>query len=421
MTISCLGINHRTASVELREKLAFAKTEIPEAARRLVGVRGTSEAVLVSTCNRLEVYVAGEGGPATRSALLAALRASRRLSGPAFARAAYAHEGTAAVRHLVEVTAGLDSQVVGEPQILSQIKDAHAMALAAGATGTVLNGLFNRAVAAGKRVRTETEIGRLPASVSSVAVDLAERIFGGLADKTVLLLGTGETAVLVAENLVDSGAPRLLVASVKSHERAVDLAGRYRGEAVRLADAPGRLADVDIVIAATGGDEPVIRAAQVAGALHARRSRPLFLVDLGLPRNIEAGVADLPNAYLYNLDDLKALADENLKRREAWVAPARAIVAEAVDQAVTWLDGLDAVPTIQALRAWAEEVRREVLAKAGRPVRDLPPAARAEVEYLTQALVNKLLHRPISALKDPAGAAGATSPTDLLRRLFGLK
>lgn len=420
MPLLVVGVNHRTAPLALRERLAFPKGDLPDAVRALRAVPGIAEAVLLSTCNRVELYVLAADARRTTAGITRWLRTARRFPAAGLSKAIYRHEGLEAVRHLMEVAAGLDSQVVGEGQIAGQVREAHAIALDAGTTGGVLNGVFNRATAVAKRVRTETEIGRLPASVASMAVDLAGRIFGELAGKTVLLLGTGETAVLVAEQLVDAGAPRLLVAGEKHLDRAQALAKQYRGEALALATARDRLEEADVIIVATAATSHVIDAADVAEALRRRKSRPMFLVDLSVPRNIDPAVAELGNAYLYNLDDLKAAANENLKRRQAWIAPGRAIVAEGVAQTREWLDALEVVPMVRALQAYGETVRREVMDRAGRRVRELPPETRAEVDYLTQAIVNKLLHRPISELKS-MGGNGSAPLADFIRKLFKLE
>lgn len=418
--ILCMGVNHKTAPLAVRERLAFPASELPVALRALTGLKGISEAVVLSTCNRVECYlVCGDPGR-TRGAVVALLRRLRKLPPTSFERAVYEHRDGEAVRHLIEVAASLDSQVVGETQVMGQVRSAHATALKEDATGTVLNGVFNRALAAAKRVRHETEIGRLPASVSSVAVHLAGRIFGGLAGHPVMLLGTGETSVLVAKSLMESGAPRLLVAAEHHFGRAQALAAKYGGEALRLTDAQRRLAEVDIVVVATASADYVIRRQHVADALRQRKSRPVFLVDLSVPRNVEPGIAELADAYLYNLDDLKTVADENLRRRESWLGAAREIVREEVKGTEAWLETLDVVPAIVALQEYGEKCRREVWARAGRGVRHLPPEVVSEIEYLTRALVAKLLHRPVSEIKSRAGRGGA-SLVEAARRLFGLE
>lgn len=432
MAVLCLGLNHRTASIAVRERLAFAKDEVPAAAAAMAGLPGVGEATLLSTCNRVEAYLVCASAPKAAAAVTAWLRRARRLPASGWTRALFRLEDRAAVGHLMTVAAGLDSQVVGEPQILAQVRDAHAAALRAGATGAILNGLFNRATAAGKRVRTETGIGRLPGSVASVAVDLAERIFGDLAGRTVLLLGTGETSELVAEALVEGGArasasdatpsaPRLLVAGERHLDRAQALARRLGGEALDLDAARARLEECDIAIVATAAKEWVLRREHVAAALQRRRSRPVFLVDLSVPRNVDPAAADLPNAYLYNVDDLKAVADENRKRRGEWVEPATRIAESAAGEAVAWLESLAMVPVLRDLNALGESLRREAWDRAGARIRQLPPETREEVEYLTRALVTKLLHRPISRLKSLGAGDGASTYTALIRKLFGLE
>ncbi len=419
MNLIRLGVTHRTAPIAVREKLAYGRAEAARAAAALRGHAGIAEVVVISTCNRLEVIVAADDDDATRAVATLAghLARDRKIAPAALKASAETGSGPDVVAHLIRVAAGIDSQVVGEAQILGQVRDAHEAALRAGATGPVLNGVFNRAIAAAKRIRTETEIGRLPASVASVAVDLAERIFGELKDGTVMLLGTGETAELVAESLVDGGAPRLLVAAGRRIERASDLVQRFGGTALALDDAIARLPEADVVIAALAAKEPVVRAADVEAALKSRRGRPMFFVDLGVPRNIEPATADLADAYLYNLDDLKAVADLNRKRRAAWLEPAARIVAEEADQTGAWLDSLEAVPLIVELQRFGEACRAEVMGKAGRRIHALPPETRDEVEYLTRAIVAKLLHRPISRLKD--GANGRLPYAEVIRKLFG--
>ncbi len=419
MTLLRLGVTHRTAPIAVREKLAYGRAEAARAAVALRSHAGIAEAVVISTCNRLEVVAAVDADDAAKAAvaLVGHLARDRRITPAALKSAAETSAGPEVVAHLIRVAAGIDSQVVGEAQILGQVRDAHEAALRAGATGPVLNGVFNRAVAAAKRIRTETEIGRLPASVASVAVDLAERIFGELKDGTVMLLGTGETAELVAESLVDGGAPRLLVAAGRRIERAGALVERFGGEALALEAALDRLAEADVVIAALAAKEPVVGAAAVEAALKHRKGRPMFFVDLGVPRNIAPRIADLPDAYLYNLDDLKAVADENLKRRAAWLDPAERIVAAEVEETAAWLGSLAAVPLIRELQDYAEACRVEVMSRAGRNVRELPDPVRSEIEYLTKAIVAKFLHRPISRLKD--GANGRLPYAEVLRNLFG--
>lgn len=419
MKLVRLGVTHRTAPIAVREKLAYGRSEAAKASAALRELKGIREAVIISTCNRLEVVAAGDDADADRllAALTAQIAKDRKITAAALDKAAESTEGIRVVAHLIEVAAGLDSQVVGEAQILGQVRDAHDAALRAGATGPVLNGVFNRAVAAAKKIRTETEIGRLPASVASVAVDLAERIFGELKDGTVLLLGTGETAELVAESLMGGGSPKLLVAAGRRLERASALAQRFGAEALELDAALARLAEADVVIGALAAKEPVVLADVVKLAVRSRKGRPIFLLDLGVPRNIDPGVGDLSDAYLYNMDDLKAVADENLKRRAAWLEPAAAIVGAEVREAGAWLESLAAVPLIREMQQYAEDCRTEVLGRASRKIQDLPADTREEVEYLTKAIVTKLLHRPISRLKAPGN--GGLPYADVMRKLFG--
>ncbi len=420
MGLLCLGINHKTAPLSVRERLAFSAAEAPPALRALRQLAGVTEAVLLSTCNRVECYLVCRDGARARGRIVKLLQKIRKLPRTSLEKAIYEFKGLQVVQHLIEVASSLDSQVVGETQILSQVREAHAMALREGATAALLNGIFNRALAAAKRVRHETEIGRLPVSVSSVAVHLAGKIFGEMKEHPVLLLGTGETSVLVAQALMGSGAPRLIVAGEKHFGRAQSLAAEYGGEAMKLSQAQERLAEVDIVIVATASSGYVIKREHVAEALGRRKSRPMFLMDLSVPRNIDPAVAGLVDAYLYNLDDLRTVADENIKRREEWVAPAREIVADEVGRAESWMGSLEVVPTIVALQGYAEKCRQEVWGRAGRAVKDLPVDARAEVEYLTKALVTKILHRPVSELKVLAGQNRAASFVEVLRKLFKL-
>lgn len=414
MTLVAIGINHQTAPVELRERVAFADHALPAALSALRGLPGVHEAVLLSTCNRTELYaVADDDGRALDAWL--ATHPGTDADGPADLRPyLYRHEGSDAVRHLFRVATGLDSLVLGEPQILGQVKQAWATARESGALGGQLDRLFQQAFVAAKRARTDTRIGANPVSVASTAVRLAQSSFARLEDSVVLLVGAGETIELVARHLAQANVKRLLVAN-RTLIHAQDLASRHGGVALPLEELQRHLAEADIVFSATASREPVIRRAHVEAALALRRHRPMLLLDLAVPRDIEAEAAQLRDAFLYTIDDLeKAVADNRRSRREAADAAEAIVELQVARYAETQAAAARATP-LKRLRAHGEGARDEVLAKARQQLRSGHDPGEV-LEFLANTLTNRLLHAPTVALRQAAleGDASLARATEKL-------
>jgi len=412
-----VGVSHRTAPLEVREALAFPRDGLGEALARARAGAGLSEAMILSTCNRVEVYGREEEG-APSDALTRFLVESHGKSTEALAAHLYRVEGDAAVRHAFRVAASLDSLVIGEPQILGQVKEAYQRAEEAESLGSTLNALRNRSLAAAKRARTETGIGHNAVSVSYVAVELARKIFGELKDRNVLLVGAGKMTELAAKHLVRSGG-RATVLGGRTFEKAEELAAALGGRAAPFEALRQELGRADIVISGTGAPGIVIRREDVESA-RSGRQRPLFLIDIAVPRDIEASVRKLDGVFLYDLDDLKSVAEANLRERRKEAAAAEAIVEQEVREFLAWQKSLDVVPLLVELRRRGDEIRKVELAKARKRLGVLTAEQDAAIEAATTAMVNKLLHPPTAALKEIARNGYAPEQIALIRRLLGL-
>ena len=419
-TLFVASMNHRSAPVALREQLALEEDKIREILADVVGRGLLDEAMIISTCNRVEVYgVAAVPGEA-RTAAFGRLGSQRGLTWRDLEPHVTTLTGDEAVLHVFRVAASLDSMILGEPQILGQVKDAFALAQSAGTAGTVIHALMHRAFAAAKRVRSETEVGRLAVSVSYAAVELARKIFDGLEGRAVLLLGAGEMGELAARHLVDQGALPLYVAN-RTWSRAQDLARALGGTAVPFDQLAATLATVDIVVASTAAPEPIVTAAQVRAALHGRRSRPLFFVDIAVPRNVEPAVNDIDNAFCYDIDDLRSVVEANLKERQREALRAQALLEGEVAKFSARLQQLDVVPTIVSLREKLEAIRRAELERALGRLPGAGEETRRVMEALSQAIVNKVLHAPMVKLKDSSRAGHGRRWTEVISELFGLR
>lgn len=414
MHLIAVGINHHTAPVAVREKAAFAPETLTEAlhdvTRQVAG-----EAAILSTCNRTELYCGLDTVDGER--VLDWLCDYHRLKRADIRPYVYEHPDQAAVKHAFRVAAGLDSLVLGEPQILGQMKEAFAAAHKVGATGKILNRLFQQTFAVAKQVRTDTAIGASPVSVASATVMLAKRIFSNLAEETVLLVGAGDTIELCARHLNEQGVGHMIVAN-RTVERARLLADPFKAEAISLAELPARLADADIVISSTASPLPILGKGAVESALKARRHRPMFMVDIAVPRDIEPEVGDLSDVYLYTVDDLKDVVQENMQSREAAAREAERIIEVKVVDFWRWVRSLDAVPTIRALRETTEALRDAEVRRARRRLArgDDPQEV---LEQLARALTNKFTHAPTDALKR-ADHDGNDALLEAARRLFNL-
>lgn len=401
--IVIVGLNHRSAPIEVRESVAFENAYLHEALEKLQRFSSVQEGVILSTCNRVEVVAAAIDSRLACADISAFLADQKKHRNPAALEDhVYTYRGADAVRHLFRVAASLDSMVVGEPQILGQLKEHYDMAQKAGTVGTILHRLFHRSFSVAKRVRTETGIGGGAVSVTSVALDLAKRIFDRFDDKTVMLIGAGKTGSSMARLLQNNGARSLMVTN-RTFERAVQLAERIQGNPIRFEDFSEYLKMADLVIGCTGAPTTLIDASEVERVLRERKHKAMLFIDIGDRRNFDANINDLDNAYLYNIDDLKSVAEENLQERSNEANKAEGIVHEEVQSFVRWVGSLEQVPTITALRQRFEEIRRREMEKSlGGTLKGLSDPQRAAVEEMTTAMINKMLHGPISQLKSNA-------------------
>jgi glutamyl-tRNA reductase len=417
MRLVLVGTSYQRAPVELRELLAYDPALRRAALGRLS--TGGAEAAVLSTCNRTEVYgVTAEPGE-LEEGIYGELSGLSGLSHSELAPALYTVTDEAAAVHLFRVAAGLDSMVPGEAQILGQVREAYEAAREADTTGPTLHRLFRQALRVGKRVRNETAIGENPASVSSAAAQLAERVFADLEGRRILLLGAGKTADLTAANLISRGVGEIVVAN-RSPERAEALARRFGGRAVGLDAVEPELARADVVVASTSSQGFVLTAAQVERAMKERRGRPIFFIDIAVPRDVDPAVIELEGCYLYDIDDLERVVAESVAGRREEAVRAEAIVSEEADAFRAWQLSLDVVPAISSLRARAESIRREELERAQGRLASLSPSQRRAVEALTSQIVAKLLHQPTVRMKEAAAAADGVLYADAVRHLFGL-
>lgn len=398
MPLLALGINHTTAPVAIRERLAFESQQLPDALAALHTLPGVQEAVVVSTCNRTELYCALD--TATEARVADWLVGARSPEDPSIATRLYQHRDDAAVRHLLRVACGLDSLVLGEPQILGQLKQAYELATAEGHAGTQLHRLFQHAFNVAKQVRTDTSIGANPVSVAFAAVSLARQIFGQFKPYTALLIGAGETIELVARHLHAQGVGRLIIAN-RSPERAHALAAQFQGYAIALEEIPAHLGEADIVIAATASPHVLLTRAMVEQAARGHKAKPVFMADLAVPRDIDPAIGELEHAYLYAIDDLQHVVNDNLRSRRAAAEQAQDIIDAHVELFATERRSLEAVPAIVALRSHADALREQTLIEARRLLAT-GKAPAAALDYLAHTLTNRLLHAPTRRLRDAA-------------------
>lgn len=419
MHLLLVGASHRTAPVELRERLDFCSGGLEHAVRALARRQSTSEAVVVSTCNRAELYIACGDPDGAGEDLMAFFSEFHQLPPEQIRPHLYAHRDREAARHLFRVSSGLDSLVVGEPQILGQIKEAYSVATTAESAGPLLNKLFHWAFGVGKRVRSETALAEGAVSVSFAAVSLAKKIFGNLAGRRVLVIGAGEMGKLTAVHLKAQGVASITITS-RTLAHAQELADQVGGQVAPWDSLPHSLRDSDIVITVTGSPTPILSRAQVKSAMPASRSRPLFLIDIAVPRDVDPRAGEIEQVFLYNIDDLQAIVRENLERRGAEVGRAEQIVEEEVQKFLTWHRSRDAVPTIVALRQRFEGIRKSELERLEPKMSTLSPEARARVDEVTRLIVEKLLLHPTEQLKSAGDSQLVSQYAEALSRLFAL-
>ncbi len=418
MHLTLVGLSHKTAPVEIREKLTFPANRQEDALARLTDSDAVTEAVIVSTCNRTEIYAvtsASHDGPA---AIIDFMADYHDLDRHELVRYLYISEGEAVVKHLFRVVASLDSMVLGEAQILGQVKEAYDHAITNGGTGRIFNKLFRQSFEVGKRVRTETEIGENAVSISYAAVELAKKVFESLEGRTVLVLGAGKMSELTAKNLLGAGVTRTLVAN-RTLARAEELAERFGGEAIPYEDLFTRMREADIVISSTAATEYVITKDVLAPAAKGRRD-PLFLIDIALPRDIDPACGDLADVFLYNIDDLNGVVSANLDERMREAERAEGIIEEEMAEFERWLESMEVVPTVAAMRAKADKIRAEELDKAMKRLGGLSEKELKTVEMMSQAIVNKMLHGPTERLKQVSGEKYGVAYIEAARYLYGL-
>ena len=415
MHLTVLGINHRTAPVEVRSQVAFPPDRLGQALTELRGLDAVDEAAILSTCNRTELYWAGPESPDEQ--VVDWLTGYHGLAPNQLSRHVYRYTDDIAVQHVLRVAAGLDSMVLGEPQILGQMKDCYQHALGAGSIDTLISRLFQHTFSVAKQVRTDTAIGASPVSVAFAAVSLARQIFGDLDGQTALLIGAGETVELAARHLHERNLGKMIVAN-RTASRAHSLAARFGGYGIGLDEIGSHLGEADIVIASTGASETLLAQDTVAAAMKSRRHRPVLMIDIAVPPDIDHTVADLDDVYLYTVDDLKQVIEDNMNTRKAAAEEAEEIILEQTDRFMAWTRSLDAVPTLRAYREHAETLGQEELERARRALaNDTPPDE--VIEQLARSLVRKLTHDPSVNLRS-AVADGETGLLDAIRLLFRL-
>ncbi len=416
MALIILGINHRTAPLELRERVAFTPERMQDAFRELRLATGASESAILSTCNRTELYLAGDDDCAPT--VLRWLAGFHQMAPADLENAVYLHRDGEAVRHMMRVASGLDSMVLGEPQILGQLKDAYALAREHGASGPFLSRLFEHTFSVAKRVRTETAIGENPVSVAYAAVSMAHHIFSDLGRNRALLIGAGKTIELVARHLADAGVRDFIVAN-RTLEKAQALAETHGGRGIVLSDIPEHLREVDIIISSTASPLPILGKGAVERALKKRKHRPYFMVDIAVPRDIEPEVADLNDVYLYTVDDLRHVIEENLRTREGAAREAENLIMAGTQDFLSQIRALDAVSTLKQFRERAESLRD---IEVGKAIRALNSGSDPEtvLRSLARGLTNKLLHEPSVQVRK-ATAEGRPEVTEWLRELHQLE
>lgn len=420
MPIVVTGLNYRTAPIALREKFTVADGELQPLLQRLKTVKGVQECVIVATCNRTELYLVVEQPQIISPILRSFLEQQFHIAQEEFSGHLYVLEEEAAVKHLFRVASGLDSMIIGETQILGQVRDAFLLAQREGATGTLFNYLFKQAVTLAKRAHSETGVGHNPVSVSYAAVELGKKIFGQFAGKTVLVIGAGQVSELTVRHLKSGGAERITVIN-RTWEHALELAIKFNGRAWPFHQLDQALAEADIVISSTGSREFVLTKAQLALTLPARADRPLFMIDIALPRDLDPAIAELGQVYLYDLDDLEAIVESNLEERHKEAAAIEEMISEAYTAYVNWYNTLGIGPVIQALQEKAARIHEETMESLFKKLPDLSEREMTVIRTLSKSIANKLLRDPILRVKELAGEAEGQEAMETFIKLFALE
>jgi glutamyl-tRNA reductase len=417
--IILIGLNHKTAPVNIRECLAFSQDETRRALSDLRTLAAIEEAMLFSTCNRVELLTIAKEIPNAVERAKDFLSQFKQLPLGDFESSLYLHRGDAAVRHVFRVGASLDSMVVGEPQILGQIKSAYRTATEEKTSGVILNRLLHKTFFVAKRIRTETGIGDSAVSISYAAIELGRKIFGDLEGKEVLLIGAGEMAELAVEHLIRHRSGHIFVAN-RTFERGVELAAAYKGTAIRFEEVPDHLRRVDIIISSTGAKDFILHKQHVKAVMRGRRNRPIFFIDIAVPRDIDPAINTLNNAYVYDIDDLKDVVDENIEDRNREAIKAERIIDEAVINFRQWVQGLGVVPTIKALRSKVQGIAQDEVRKTLQQMDHLSAKDREAIARMTESLTNKILHEPTRYLKSNGCQKDRSTTLDIARKIFGI-
>ncbi|MBI5050091.1 MAG: glutamyl-tRNA reductase [Nitrospirae bacterium] len=417
MNILVVGLNHKTADIEVREKIAFDGHKLSDAFSIMSTLSEIKENIILSTCNRVEVYANVKDADSGAECIKKFLSDFHNIPRETLDKSLYAYDGRNAIRHIYRVASSLDSMVVGEPQILGQLKDAFEFALKRKSTGVFLNRLMKKTLSVAKRIRTETKIAESAVSISFAAVELAKKIFEDLHTKSFMLMGAGEMAELAAGHLINNGVKDVLVTN-RTYERAEEIAKEFNGKAVKFDEFLQELVHTDIVICSTGAPHYILLKEQMHKIMKQRKNRPVFIIDISVPRNIDPEINNLDNVYLYNVDDLKGIVNTNIQERSREAEKAEKIVDEEIEAFLKWQKSLSAVPTIVALRDKAEAIRKDELEKTLHKLSGLGEKDVNAIEALTNSIVNKLVHFPTTALKSEAEDKDAM--IDIVNRIFGL-
>jgi glutamyl-tRNA reductase len=420
MKLLTTGVSHKTAPVEVRECLAFRDEALPAALADLKRRDGVAEALILSTCNRVEVTVTTEDSADPQAIVDSFLADHKAVSPHTIGPHLYRHEGRDAIHHLFRVASSLDSMVVGEPQILGQLKAAYAAAKDSGAVCGWLEGLLTRAFSVAKRVRSETGIGQMAVSVSYAAVELARKIFGSLANRTVMIAGAGKMSELAARHLRSSGASHVFVTN-RTHERAIEMAALFQGTPVEYTRFVAMLPEVDILIASSGAPHYIVHKDEMQRVIAARRNKPMFLIDIAVPRNIEPSVNEIDNVFLYDIDDLQEVVNANLRERMKAAERAEELVAEEVERTMARLKVAEVTPTIVGLQEQLEQIRAGEIEKTRRKYGPFTPEQEQAIEALTRGIVNKIAHGPISEIRNHASHPDGAHVIAAIRKAFHLQ
>jgi glutamyl-tRNA reductase len=420
MELALIGVSHKTAPVEIRERLAFPSDKIRAALESLLARTHAAEAMILSTCNRVEIVAQGPDAKLVQDFICE----YHQIPADAISKHLYSYKNADAIRHLFRVTASLDSMMLGEPQILGQVKEAYRLASAAGTIGSGLSPLLNRAFAVAKRVRSETGISQSAVSISYAAVELARKIFGDLSGKTVMIIGASKMGELAAKHLKRNGVASVLVTN-RTFERAVEIAKMFEGAAIPFEHFIDHIDRADIVITSTGAPHFIITRPLAEQVIRNRRNNPVFFIDIAVPRDVDPAVNDIDNAFVYDIDDLQQVIDANMKERMKEAGRAEEIIDREVQAFCTRIQSREVAPTIVLLRDTLEKVRREEIERHRKLLRDMPAdqqeATLAVIDQVTQSLMNKILHHPIARMKDMSSDPQGGEFIETVRKIFNVK